>query len=111
MPQTIRFHLDEHASHAIARGLRRRGIDASMAVEVGLTGVPDPVQLAYATARGRVFFTLDEDFLALHGQGIPHGGIAFCYQGTRTIGEIIKGLELIWLILDPDDMIGRVEYH
>jgi hypothetical protein len=110
MLRTIRYHLDEHASHAIARGLRRRGIDVSMAVEVGLTGVPDPVQLAHATAQGRILFTLDEDFLALHGQGVLHAGIAFCYQGTRTIGRIISGLELLWLIYEAHEMIGRVEY-
>jgi hypothetical protein len=27
MPRTIRFHLDEHVPHAVARGLRRLGID------------------------------------------------------------------------------------
>ena len=27
MPQTIRFHLDEHGDPRIARGLRRRGIE------------------------------------------------------------------------------------
>ena len=34
MPRTIRFHLDEHSPKAVAEGLRRRGIDTTMAAEV-----------------------------------------------------------------------------
>jgi hypothetical protein len=30
MPETVRFHLDESVSQAIAEGLRRRGIDVLM---------------------------------------------------------------------------------
>lgn len=36
MPRTIRFHLDENCSHAIAAGLRRRGIDVTTTPEAGL---------------------------------------------------------------------------
>ena len=41
MPRTIRFHLDENCSHAIAAGLRRRGIDVTTTPEVGLLGAID----------------------------------------------------------------------
>jgi len=33
MPLAIRYHLDEHVDPVIADGLRRRGIDATTAVE------------------------------------------------------------------------------
>ena len=36
MARTMRFHLDEHVPHAIAEGLRRRGIDVTTTVEAGL---------------------------------------------------------------------------
>jgi hypothetical protein len=41
MPRTIRFHLDENCSHAIAAGLRRRGIDVTTTPEAGLLGAGD----------------------------------------------------------------------
>ncbi len=61
MPRTIRFHLDEDVDPAIAAGLRRRGIDVTTSPAVGLLGARDPIQLAYARAEGRVFFTHDDD--------------------------------------------------
>ena len=38
MPRTIRFHLDEHVAHAIAEGLRRRGVDVTTTTDAGLLG-------------------------------------------------------------------------
>ncbi len=29
---------------------------------------------------------------------------------TRSIGDMIRGLILIWEVYDPDDMAGRIEY-
>ena len=31
-------------------------------------------------------------------------------QQARTIGEIISALELIWEVLEPDEMSNRVEF-
>ena len=50
----IRFHLDEHVPHAIAEGLRRRGIDVTTTVEAGLRSATDDVHLAYAVEQRRV---------------------------------------------------------
>ena len=41
MPRTIRFHLDENCPHAIAEGLRRRGIDVTTTPEVDLISASD----------------------------------------------------------------------
>lgn len=65
MSQTIRFHLDEHVSHAIAHALRRRGVDVSTTTDAGLLGVEDGDQLAYATAERRVLVTHDPDLIEL----------------------------------------------
>lgn len=110
MARTIRFHLDEHVATAVAGGLRRLGADVTTTPEVGLRWAADPEQLAYANAEGRVVFTEDDDFLVLASLGLEHPGIAYCKQSTRSIGEIIAGLELIWELCEPDEMRGRVEF-
>ena len=39
-----------------------------------------------------------------------HYGIVYSCQGYKSIGEIIKGLILIWELLEPSDMLGKVEF-
>jgi predicted nuclease of predicted toxin-antitoxin system len=110
MAQTIRFHLDEHCPTALAEGLRRRGINVTTTPEAGLQGASDQEHVAFALREGQVIFTQDEDFLVLHASGGPHAGIAYCHQGTRTIGEILRGLVLIWDIYEPEEMHNRIEW-
>ncbi len=110
MPQTIRFHLDENCDDAVAAGLRRRAIDATTTPETGLLGASDEQQLEYALRENRVAFTQDADFLRLHGAGVKHAGIVYCHQQSRSVGEIIRGLVMIWELLEPDDMRNRVEF-
>lgn len=106
----IRFHLDENVSNAIAIGLRRLDIDVTTTPEQGMRGVLDEEQLAFALSQGRVIFTQDDDFLNLHQLGVSHAGIAYCKQGTRTMGEIINYLALMEKVFEPVDMQGRVEF-
>jgi predicted nuclease of predicted toxin-antitoxin system len=110
MPRSIRFHLDEHLDHAIAEGLRGSGIEVTTTAQAGLAGTDDLTQLAFATSEDRVMVTKDDDFLRLHRQGVSHAGIAYSRQGTRSIGEILSGLILIWEFLEPDEMRDHVEY-
>jgi predicted nuclease of predicted toxin-antitoxin system len=110
MPRTIRFHLDENCPRALAAGLRRRGIDVTTTPEAGLLEATDGEQTAYALREGRVIFTQDEDFLAIQASGAPHAGIVYCKKDTRGIGEMIRGLALIWEVYEPAEMEGKVEY-
>jgi hypothetical protein len=110
MPQSIRFHLDEHCPTALAEGLRRRGIDVTTTPEAGLFQASDEVHAAFALSEGRVIFTQDEDFLSLHATGVQHAGIAYCHQQARSLGDIIRGLALIWEVYEPDEMRNRVEW-
>jgi hypothetical protein len=110
MPRTIRFHLDENCAGAIARGLRRFGIDVTTTPEAGLLGATDLEQVAYALPVSRVIFTQDGDFLGIPGSGLPHPGIAYCPKDSRSIGELIDSLRLIWELYEPDEMTNRVEY-
>jgi predicted nuclease of predicted toxin-antitoxin system len=110
MPRTIQFHLDENCPRAVAEGLRRRDIDVTTTSEVGLLSATDEQQIAHYLGEGRVLFTQDRDFLRLHAAGVPHAGIVYCDKDTRSIGEIIQGLVLIWEVLEPEEMVNRVEF-
>jgi predicted nuclease of predicted toxin-antitoxin system len=106
----IAFHLDEHVPRAVAAALRRRGIDVLTAGEAGLLSASDSEHLAHAHAAGRVLVTHDSDFLRLHQQRQPHSGIAYCAQGARTIGQIVTSLVLIYELLTPAEIAGRIEF-
>lgn len=94
----------------MAVGLRHLGIAVTTTPEAGLLGADDVEQVAYGLRQGRVIFTQDEDFLVLASQGVNHAGVAFCQQQSRSLGQIISGLELIWEVYEPDEMRNRVEY-
>jgi len=106
----IRFHLDEQVERSIAEGLRRRNIDVTTTPEAGLLGASDRAQLAFAISQQRVIFTQDDDFLAIHQQGLEHCGIVYSHQKNRSIGEIVRGLILIWEVLDSSEMENHVEF-
>jgi predicted nuclease of predicted toxin-antitoxin system len=110
MPRTIRFHLDEHVAHAVADGLRRLGIDVTTTTDANLIGAADAEHIAYAVAQGRVIFTEDDDFLVLVSTGMQHNGLAYCRQSTRSIGQVIRALELLWEVYEPDEMRNHVEF-
>jgi predicted nuclease of predicted toxin-antitoxin system len=106
----IRFHLDQHVSNAIARGLRVRGVDVTTTAEAGLQDASDEKQLAYLLQTERVIFTHDDDFLRIHRSGKDHPGIVFSKQGTRSIGEVIRFLQLMNDCLEAKEMRRRVQY-
>ncbi|ELS31398.1 MULTISPECIES: DUF5615 family PIN-like protein [Pseudanabaena] len=110
MKDRIKFHLDENISQAIANGLRRRGIDVTTTPEQKLIGKLDEEQLAFAVSQKRVIFTQDTDFLRLHHEGTSHYGIAYCQQKSKSVGEIVQGLMLIWQVLGVEEMIDHLEY-
>jgi hypothetical protein len=106
----IRFHLDEHVDHAIALGLRKRGVDVTTATDAGLLSASDDEHLAFALRDNRVIYTNDRDFLVLHSQGAEHAGIAYCSSGTRSIGEIVRYLCLMHDCMTVEEMRGHVEH-
>src|SRR4051812_38487497 len=110
MPRTIRFHLDEHCDPAIAAGLRLHGVDVTTTREAGLLHVEDEDHIAFRIASGRIVFTQDRDFLGHHAAGVEHRGIASCDQQSRSIGQILAALLLIWEMYEPEEMANRVEY-
>lgn len=110
MSEKISFHLDEHVNPAIAKQLRRRNINVTTTVEVSLRGQSDESQLAFASREGRVLVTHDDDFLKLASVSREHSGIAYCHQESRSLGEIVTTLVLMYEVYAPEEMMGRVEY-
>src|SRR6478609_405424 len=106
----LRFHLDENVDHAVAVGLRSRGIDVTTTEETKLLGATDHEQLAHTLRETRVIVTHDPDLLDLHNSGVTHAGIAFNSLRTRTIGQIVMKLAALSRNFDPPDIAGRVEF-
>lgn len=110
MAERIRFHLDEHMDPDIAAALRRHGIDATTTVEAALRTANDHAQLDYARAQRRVIVTDDADFLRLGAGDTHHHGIVICRRQFLSVREIIRGLILVYEVLTPEEMVGRVEF-
>ena len=84
--------------------------DVTTTMDAGLLESADDDHMAFAREEGRVVVTHDQDFLRKHQEGIDHAGIAYCHLRSRSIGEILRSLILIWEILTPDEMANHVEY-
>ncbi|MBS0260965.1 MAG: DUF5615 family PIN-like protein [Planctomycetes bacterium] len=106
----MKFHLDEHLAHAIARGLQRRGLDVTTTTDADLIGASDEEQLDFAKSEGRVLVTNDADFLELVTTVAEHSGVAYCAPGQKTVGEMVRFLCLMHDCLTPSEMVGRIEY-
>lgn len=72
-------------------------------------GEADADHLDFARRTGRVLFTQDDDFLALHAAGAEHAGIVYAAQHT-PVGRIVSGLVLVHDVMEPGEMVGRVEF-
>ena len=109
MKRRVSFITDEHLPKAIAQGLRRRGVDVVTVAEAGMLGATDERLLQRARKEARVMVSQDEDFLRHHAAGIEHEGIVFVGQET-SVGEIIRGLMLVYQLLEREEMSGQIEY-
>ena len=110
MAEPVRYFMDEHYPGPVSQGLHRLGIDVLTTQDAGRGGLPDPDQLAFATAENRVMVTFDIDYLALHQSGIGHAGIAWCREQKHGIGTLIQLLQLLHGVSERDQMRNRVEY-
>lgn len=107
--EQIRFYLDEHIPNAVTQGLRRRGVDVLTVQEAGRSGLSDFEQLAFAFNQQRMMITMDSDFLNLASQLIAHAGIAYA-NPTRSIGELIGSIMLLYDVLSREEVQNHVEF-
>lgn len=102
--------IDENVSRAVARGLRRRNIDAVALREVDRLGLPDESQLQWAYEQRRVVITHDEDYVSLGFGSTSHAGVGYCHQEKyfRRPGALVRRLEQLQTELSAEDWAGRV---
>ncbi len=110
----LRLYMDVHVNAAITAGLRRRGIEVLMAQEDGSTRFEDTALLDRATELAHVLFSQDDDFLAIARQrqssGVVFAGLIYGHQLAATVGKYVLDLEVLCKVLDPEDMMNRIEY-
>lgn len=110
MSERIRYHLDENVDIDVARGLRRYGIDVTTTQDSGLRTTQDVDQWRFARSTGRILVTHDSDFLVYASQSTDHAGIVYCQMRTRSVGEILRSLILLYEVYTAHETVGRVEY-
>jgi len=92
--EIIRIYTDESVNVVIAEGLRRRGVKAISARDVGNLGLTDKDQLEYVLKEKLVIFTHDDDFLSLVRKSeVEHYGIIYVHQQKLSIGECIRRIK------------------
>jgi predicted nuclease of predicted toxin-antitoxin system len=110
----LRLYTDVQVKAAITIGLRRRGIDVVTAQEDGSQRLDDEPLLERATALGRVLFSQDDDLLAIaracQVEGVLFAGLIYGHQLAATIGKYVLDLEVVCKVLEPEDMVNRIEY-
>jgi hypothetical protein len=110
----MRLYTNESVPIAVAEGLKRRGVDAFTARDVGNLGLSDEEQLAFARLQNAVIFTHDDDFLKIahdwRAAGHDHSGIIYVHQQRFGVGESIRRLKLLDGLLTQADMYNHVEF-
>lgn len=110
MAERIRFHLDEHIDPDVARALRQYGVDVTTTSDAQLLNQPAIAHIAFIRRKRRVIVTGDADFLHFADSNKDHPGIVYCTNIGESIGKIVRHLILVYKVLSPDEMAGRVEY-
>lgn len=106
--------MDEHVPHGITVQLRLRAVDVLTAQEDGRKGAPDEAVLARATLLERVLFTQDDDFLGhtrkQQAAGGHFTGLIYTHQMRANIGMLVRDLEMVAKVMEPEDMADTVVY-
>lgn len=110
LSERIRFHFDENVNGRIVVALREYGIDVTRPIDVDLLTESDTTHWSFIKEEQRVIFTHDDDFLRLASEDQAHSGIVYCKMDTRSIGEMVRGLILIYEVLTAEEMHGHIEF-
>ena len=114
MTEPIKLYLDEDTiSRALIQGLRARGVDVLTAQEADKMGVPDQVQLDFATSQNRTIFSYNtRDYALLHTEYIAteqeHAGIIVSNQ--IYVGLVIRRLLKLIDAKPASDIHDRLEF-
>lgn len=81
------------------------------AVEAGYAGKPDTFHIKKASEMKAVILTRDADFLRMaNSSRVQYSGIIFAHSKNTSIGQCIRGVELIVTILTDEDMENHIEF-
>lgn len=109
--EIIRIYTNESVNVAIAEGLRRRGVNAISAKDVGNLGLTDEDQLKYALKEKLVIFTHDDDFLSLVIKSkLEHCGMIYVHQQRLSIGEYIRRIKFLVETRSLNEMMNRIQF-
>ncbi len=75
----IKIYADESVNIAIVEGLKRRGVEAFSAKDIGKVGLTDEEQIEVAKRSGAVVLTHDVDFLRIAMEK-DHTGVIYVHQ-------------------------------
>ena len=107
----MKIYADENIERSIIEGLQRRNIEVVSAGELGYIGKPDEFHIKKASEIKAVILTHDIDFLRIACRpGVHHDGIIFSHPKNVSIGQCIRGVELIAKILTNKDMENHIEF-
>jgi predicted nuclease of predicted toxin-antitoxin system len=106
-PKRIKIYADESVNIAIVEGLKRRGVNAFSARDLGKLGQTDEEQLKTANQNQAVIFTHDVDFIKI-AINKNHSGIIYVHQQKLTIGECIKRLKTVTETKTPQELQNQI---
>jgi predicted nuclease of predicted toxin-antitoxin system len=87
--------------------LKRRGVNAFSAKDLGKLGLTDEEQLKTAVQNHAVIFTHDVDSIRIAARK-NHWGLIYVHQQKLAIGECIKRLKIIAETKAPQEMRNQI---
>lgn len=107
------IYADENVWAPVAEGLRRRDWEVTTAREAETLGYSDREHLEFATERGWLLLTFDDDFARLAATefaDVDHTGIVYVSQHGRDVGELVRRIDATLQRIESRDVSGEVIY-
>lgn len=98
---------DEDVQRVVVTALRENGYNVTRAVDRYGPSTVDCDLLEEATERSEVILTEDKDFAAL-ATDHDHGGILLIASHNPDPGDIVRAVDRLQNVHDPDDLVGEV---
>jgi uncharacterized protein (DUF433 family)/predicted nuclease of predicted toxin-antitoxin system len=105
--KSLKIYVDESVNVAVAEGLKRRGITAFSAKDLGKLGITNEEQLETAIQNRAAIFNHDADFLRAVVES-NHLGIIYVHQQKLSVGECIKKLKVLAETTCLDEMCNKI---
>ena len=107
----MKIYADENIERSIIEGLRRRKIEVVSTSELGYLSKSDEFHLKKASELKAVILTHDIAFVKMESSSdVNHSGIIFSHPKTASIGQCIRGVELIASVLTDEEMGNHIEF-